>query len=328
MAEPNFNLFDIENDASLRQSLCGWKQDKVVETWNRIGHLFNPFRIRQTSNIKRAANARKRFLWQVTRKVLGKDTENYPQEIGDCTSFGGKNAVEYVSCCNILLWSKQETFRPVFPPYLYGCSRQIEGPKHGMDFGDSDDGSLGSLVAAAVNNEGVLFADENGVPRYSGDVAKEWGGSSGVPRNFIDIGKKALVKSTARITNWDDLVAAVVNGYPCTIASNLGFSMKPDSDGFHAQNDTWPHQMCIIGVDDEWKEPYLIILNSWGDAMGKLTDFYDNSSLPIGTIRAHKEDIARHLEEEDFEVFAYSQFGDFPDQSHEIDMALFDIIGN
>jgi hypothetical protein len=84
--------------------------------------------------------SRRMMLHEVVRKVLGKDTENYPQEIGDCVSFGAKNAIEYLMCCERLLKGDAEKFRPVFAPYLYRTGRIYVG---GGQLGNGD-GSLGS----------------------------------------------------------------------------------------------------------------------------------------------------------------------------------------
>lgn len=258
------------------------------------------------------------MLFDVTRKVLGKDTLNYPQEIGDCVSFGAKNATEYLQCCEILMKGDREKFRPVFPPYLYGTGRVFIG--RGQL--DGEDGSLGSWMADAVIKYGVLASDESNVPQYEGRVAKKWGDTPGPPDEFVNIGKTHPIKSAARINNWEELVTAICNGYPCTVASNQGFEMEAGNDGFHDASGQWGHQMCIVGVDDEYSQPYAIIVNSWGDAHGRLKDFNTNEELPIGVLRAKKNIIQRMINSG--EVFAYSNFLGFPTQA--IDKELFKLI--
>lgn len=235
----------------------------------------------------------------------------------NCVSFGAKNAVEYLSCCDILLRGDAEQFRPVFPPYFYGTSRvQIGGGHMG-----NEDGSLGSWMAAAVMKYGTLFADEKGVPAYSGRVAKDWG-REGPPKDFIPVAQKYLVHSAAQINSWDELKQALANGYPCTTASEIGYSMQPGRDGFHAQTDRWGHQMSFIGYGTN-PEEYAIILNNWGDVHGHLKDFDDNSDLPVGVLRVRRRDAEKHIRAG--ETFAYSQFDGFPAQG--INDALFRIVG-
>jgi hypothetical protein len=251
---------------------------------------------------------KKMMLYWVARKLFGHDTPNYPQQIGDCVSFGAKNATEYLTACQIMLAGLEEKFRPVFPPYYYGTGRIYVGHSGGYS-----DGSSGAWMAEAVRTYGTLFADESGVPQYQGSVAKSWGASAG---NGIDKWKdtasKYLVKSTAPINSWEDLVAAISNGYPCTTASDIGYSMEASSDGFHRQTTSWSHQMCFIGVDETYTEPYAIILNNWGDVHGHLKDFQTTSEdLPVGVLRVRKADAMKHIQAG--ETFAYSQFDGFPD---------------
>jgi hypothetical protein len=303
-------------------NINGWlgknNPELVEEQFNLIKDSFLDFSIRSKT---RDSKGKKMMLYDVTRKVLGKDTDNYPQEIGDCVSFGAKNAVEYLMAAERVMKGDREKWAPVFPPYLYGTGRVLIG--RGQF--DGDDGSLGSWMADAVIKYGVLRADFDGVPKYSGKVAKKWGDTPGPDKKFVDEGKTHPVKSAALIRNWDDLVDAVVNGYPCTTASDIGYNMEPSSDGFHRQTDSWGHQMCIIGVDDGYKngsDPYAIILNSWGDCHGRLKDFDTNDNLPVGVLRVRRKDIEKHIRQQ--ETFAYSNFDGFPEQL--IDKALFMLV--
>ena len=314
-------------------NLCGWagkNNPELVKTQFNLYFSDKPeFKI--IKKFGDSATRKKTHLHWFTRKVLGKDTDNYPQEIGDCVSFGMKNALEYLTCTQILANALSQTvmsiqdfiatakfkFRPVFPPYLYGIGRNYIG-KNQLGSGD---GSLGSWMAEAVLKYGSLFSDEPGVPRYSGSIAKAWGDSrsSDDLDKFVNIGQQRLVKSTALIRNWDDLCAAIHNGYPCTTASDIGYNMEASSDGFHRQTTNWGHQMCFISVDQEYKEEYALILNNWGDCHGRLKDFTTNEDLPIGVLRVRRKDAEKHIAAG--ETYAISQYDAFHEQ--QLDKALF-----
>lgn len=250
------------------------------------------------------------MLFRVTRKALGKDTDNYAQQIGDCVSFGAKNVTEYVQCCQIIMGNLSD-FHPIFPPYAYGTSRSIGHMLGGQD------GSVGVFAAQAANQYGELNCDAEGVPKYSGDVAKSWGRSESPWQSFVPVGKEHLVQKTAKVATWEDLMAAITNLYPVTIASDVGFTMTPQSDGYHHRQGSWGHQMAVIGIDngDTSKsiEPHVCILNSWGDVMGSVTDFRDTTlQWPVGTLRVRKKDIMAIIQQDD--TWAYSAFQDFPSQ--------------
>jgi hypothetical protein len=260
----------------------------------------------------------KMMLYQFPRKVLGADTKNYPQQIGDCVSFGAKNAIEHLICVQQALGVAPSKFRPVYPPYLYGCGRVFIGRGR---IKPSEDGSVGAWQAKAVEQFGAVASDEQGVPPYAGSVAKKWGGS-GPPRELVEIGKHYPVKSAAQVNSFQDLVSAITNGYPCTVASNQGFQMQASQDGFHAPKGKWGHQMCIIGVDASYRIPYAIIVNSWGDVHGHLKDFETGEALPIGCLRVRAEIIESMIKQGD--TFAYSHLQWFEEQ--KLPEALFKLI--
>lgn len=244
--------------------------------------------------------------WEITRKVIGKDTENYPQLTGSCTAFGAKNAIEYLQCAEIYIQKDQEEFKPLYLPYIWGATRKTTG------YNRKGEGAFGSTAAKAVMDYGTIPVEPD-LPKVTQQIEYDWSGPErGVWRfeKYSNIGRNFQVKSTARITKWTDLVSAICNGYFCTIASDQGFEeMKPRSDGFHYPVGNWAHQQCIIGADNTYKEPYGIILNSWGDVHGKLKDFTTGEDLPIGVLRVRAEVIERMMQDE---CFVYSNYNGFP----------------
>src|SRR5579885_3071351 len=131
--------------------LSGWLGKKVAaEAWKLLKsepHFFTKLPQIGVEGKRKSCN------YQVVRKVLGKDIENVPQQIGDCVSFGAAHAVDYLQCSEILL-GERETYKTIFPPYIYGISRvQIGG---GNIRGD---GSVGAWAAQGVIKFGVLNQD-------------------------------------------------------------------------------------------------------------------------------------------------------------------------
>ncbi len=291
-------------------NVSGWKGEKLAkEAFDLLGH--DKFFVELNLPIQADGVM---MLYQCCRKAIGSDTKNYPQQIGDCVSFGAKNASEYLICVQKVLGvSPHDVFHPVFPPYLYGCGRVFIGGDHGYG-----DGSVGVWQAKAVEKYGVLAADESNVPAYSGSIAKKWGGGQGPAKEFVELGQKHLVKSAAKMNSWNDVVAAVSNGYPVIVCSGQGFSMEASSDGFHRASGSWAHCMCIMGVNNKYKTPYGLILNSWGDVHGHLKDFDTQEELPVGVIRARAETIERMIRQDD--TFAFSQLPWFKEQKLPADL--------
>jgi hypothetical protein len=99
------------------------------------------------------------------------------------------------------------------------------------------------------------------------------------------------------------------------------YNFEVDRDHSYVANNLIVHN-CIVGVDDESTDPYAIILNSWGDAHGRLKDFNTNEDLPIGVLRVRKRTIQNIINAG--ETFAYSNFEGFPEQP--IEKELFKLI--
>jgi hypothetical protein len=312
MNTPNFDLFTVDS-AGVKN--FGWKHLEVKDAWEKVKGNFNPFKIVGAAPVKKktrfGGEGRRRFLHPLVRKVVGQDLLNWAQRAGSCVAEGAGSACNYLACTNIALFNKSEKFRRSYVPYHYGTMRVFIGAKYGVNFGFNDDGGIGSFMAEAVKEYGNLFADTPGVEPYQGeaDIARRWGYRPGPKKEFITEAKKYLVKTTARITNWEQLVEAVTNGYPCTIASMLSFQMNPNSAGFHEQtSEGWAHQMCIIGW---WNHPTLgeifYVLNSWGpDTHGT-----DPAGGPPGGFWVKKSDVDYMCNDE---VFILSQWDGFPAQ--------------
>ncbi len=289
----------------------GWAGPEAARrAWDAFGANFPTFRIvgdAESSQGKRAC------LWDAMQKVTGSFLPNLRQEIGDCVSWGARNAVDHTAACEIAA-GEREQFHPSFPPYFYGISRvQIGGGRLG-----NSDGSLGIWAAEGVRRFGVLASDTESCPNYSGNVAQKWG-SQGPPKNFIEIATPHVIKTTARIRNYADLRDALINGYACTVASMRGYAMQlKDTDGksWFVGSDTWPHQMAFLGVDDNPKQPAVYRMNSWGPtAHGPQLDG------PPGGGWCHAENVDRELRDDGVECFAFSGFEGFP--ARKIDWTAF-----
>lgn len=303
------NIIDEYIDGSVR----GWHEEGFQEAFAEIQNAYNFI---QPRLILEPARARKSCNYKAIRKVLdGKDIKNIPQEIGDCVSWGARNAAAVTGCIDIAVRGEAEVWKDPFPPFYYGTGRVFIGKNKSAN----SDGSYGSWMAAAVMQYGTIYFGDDKVPTYSGSIARAWGKGNGPPEGLVSVGKNFLIKSAVEIKTWDEAVTYCVNGYGLTVASNYGFKMEPDKNGFHQQSGSWAHQMCVVDIDDEWKEPYAIIRNSWGDVHGKLYDFYDNTQLPVGCLRVTRKALEGMIR--DGEVYAFCQYTQ--PKSQDIDAALF-----
>lgn len=283
----------------------GWAgSDKAKAAYDKLRGGFPDFFIKAQTQ---ATNGKRVCLWDFAKKALNSHIPTFTQLIGDCVSQGASNAVEYLQTVEIIRLKQPEKYRPIFQPYIYGISRvQIGKGQLGLN----QDGSLGVWAARGVQQYGVLAADEQNVPKYSAQVAKEWG-KKGPPSSFIDIGKKHLLKTVSKVTNYDMVRDAIANGYPVTVASNRGFRMKGVADKgklWGVPSGVWMHQMTFIGVDDDQKRPGCYCMNSWGEnAHGAPVD-----DAPPGGFWTDADVVDYMVRQDD--SWAFSQFDGYPEQ--------------
>lgn len=289
----------------------GWLGPQAARrAWDAFADQFPAFEIQGAAT---STAGKRACLWEAMQRVTGDYLPNIRQEIGDCVSWGARNAVDHTAAVEIAL-GEREQFRASFPPYFYGISRvQVGGGKLG-----NSDGSLGVWAADGVRRYGVLAADQPDVPDYSGRVAKEWG-YRGPPSAMIELARPHPFRTTARIRSYAELRDALANGYACTIASLRGYAMRlRDEHGksWFVGRDTWPHQMALVAVDDDPARPAAYRLNSWGpDAHGPQLDG------PPGGGWCHAEELDRELRDDGCECFAFSGFEGFP--ARPIDWSVF-----
>lgn len=262
------------------------------------------------------------YLWTFAKAING--GQNFPasrQAVGDCVSFGAAHAVNYLQATTICRDISFNSFRPAFPPYIYGISRVQVGKGR---LGGSD-GSVGEWAAEGLCDYGVYPSDDPGAPPYSGTLARQWG-RSGPPANVVQVGKQFLVKSYAPIRSYEEARDALANGYPITVASNQGFAngREVEQSGvlWGVASGSWNHQMSLIGVDDTLQAPDgskggLYCLNSWGAAAHKRPI----RGEPEGGFWISSKRATIMLRQDD--SWAFSGFEGFPALDQTLDLTAF-----
>ncbi len=297
-------------DTTSPRDRFGWipPRDRSAAVKKQVEQVLSSMPTFFVSGLSRSTVGARVVLWEFARKINGgKHLPTFRQEVGDCVSQGAANGVNYLSAMEIARLGDQERYRPAFQPFIYGVSRvQVGGGRLG-----NSDGSVGAWAAEGVRRFGVLAADEENVPSYSGAIARQWGRRPGPPASFLDKARSHVVNSTSPVVRYEQVRDAIVNGYPVTVASMQGFQMRARVDrGKHwgVPSGSWAHQMCFIGVDDDSRRPGCYCLNSWGpEAHGPPAD-----DAPPGGFWVDAEIVTRMTRQND--SFAFSQFEGFPEQ--------------
>lgn len=247
-----------------------------------------------------------------------KDHKPFYQQTGSCVGCGLGMALWCLESVEVHQLGQLED--PICPFWLlpYGKSREIGGLL------GRGEGSFGSAAIEAIQKFGVLPSNHPDVPQVKvtddslvwGEKAElDWSDGQKISEKFLSPAKKHLVKSSARLHNWQDCKASLINGYPITCASNWGGKMNPPIQGnpailLNTRVTTWGHQMSCLG----WAEhpefgDIFWIQNSWGVSHGTSPGHYQEPAGGFWIKATEMDWICRTGE-----VFSLSNFAGFPAQ--------------
>jgi len=256
-------------------------------------------------------------LWKAGFKLLGRHLPFIWQLTGSCVGAGGCNMLQVLMAVEIASGDNEEFTLPWWP-YTYGQSRRLGG----MD--GRGEGSFGSVWAQAIKECGIFaqkmhsglpaFRDVQGWTQATREVELDWSdGDSKFVEPWKSLGLKYPVQTVAPIRSTQDAKAALVNGYPITIASMFGTRTirRQGSPAVNvAEYDTqWAHQMSI---NECWDHPTLgllfLVQNNWGPDAHPAP----SQEEPPGSFYVRENTLARVLSERGTECYAFSAFRGFP----------------
>jgi hypothetical protein len=298
---------------------------------SRFGYTPNPEGVREflaeldhpefkgaAPDVLRNAKGRDTFLFRhadrAHRAVYGRPFEVWNQgNHGSCVSFGwamGSFVGQAVD------WTEGELSDPpklVATEPIYGGSRTA-GRLPPITFAGYSDGSYGAAAARWVVGTkagvgGILYRKKYGsvdLTTYDIQTSKEWG-ANGVPAALAKQATEHTAQGVALCDSWDSLAAAIENGMPVPICSNVGFATTNvrDADGFLPRGGNWSHCMVVIGIRYKANgspRDGALVCNSWGQAWVRGGRFPDD--MPEGCFWADRKDIEAILAQSDSFVIA------------------------
>lgn len=266
------NMFDIANKLGLSPT--------IRKTQPKISHGVKTRQIRYDVCVSLGNGHKPEQNDMVTwRKVTKINEETYTGDVfnfeveGDnsyvaegigvhnCVSFGTSRAIEYSICAEIVNGQNEE-YAKLVEEIIYGGSRvEVGGGRLG-----GGDGSIGAWAASFVKKYGILDRKVYGkydFTKYSETRCREYG-RYGVPNDIEPEVKKHPVKETVLVTDTDQAMKALYQGWGIAICSGQGFTMRRDSNGICRASGDWAHCMCLCGWTTIDGKIYFRIDNSWG----------------------------------------------------------------
>lgn len=237
----------------------GWRGDIAA---TEVPRIVSEDGLRPVSSyIPTAPRNRKVDLSRYLESVWGKAWYLNQLECGACVSFGA------ALCCDVLMaqdivekGARKPSGRTSPEPIYWGSRVEVGGGRI------SGQGSVGVWAAKWLKEWGALEQrryPEIDLSAYDPRICCGSLSRNGVPSALETIAKQYPVKSYAQVKTFDEAVAAIDSGYPVTVASDQGFRMELDANGFARPSGTWMHQMAFIGFELD-PEPCLYCANSWG----------------------------------------------------------------
>lgn len=190
-----------------------------------------------------------------------------PQRQGDCVSHSVRNSgmIDYCVDC-ITKGNKYNGRFCVEPHYGYRGSR-------------SQGANCGRLASYVYKVGGYLVRGKYTSPdgkhtadlsQYNPSLSAAWGGP-GTPDWITDLCKPHHAESIALITDTDELMDCIANGYGVTCCSSYGFSSSRNEYGLSNRRGSWSHALTFIGCNDKEDTPEYkkygrtyLLQNSWG----------------------------------------------------------------
>lgn len=316
----------VINSSNLHE-FCGWgrvdsktPKERLLEAQrmadDTAAAFAKPFFIAGQSTSGAGKSARHH---KAVQKVTGKSLDIGPQLTGDCVSTSARMTAQIRACIEIAK-GDFEQYKRLFTPFHYATGRVLIG-KNRLRGGA---GSIGGWQAEANAKYGWLAEQDNGGLVYSKQIADAWGDDKKFQgksfRDFMDIASKSTLEQWARVQSWNEARDSLYHGYPLTIGSGRGYTMKPDKDGFHRPSGTWQHQLTIYSYWENVKVPSVAIGNTWGDVHGETRDPETGEPLPKGTLLVRLEDFVKYHLTAAAECIAYSSIDGF---DAEIDWSAF-----
>ncbi|MGA0041055.1 MAG: hypothetical protein ACO3NZ_14515 [Pirellulales bacterium] len=189
----------------------------------------------------------------------------FPQQTGDCVSHSLRH------CLTISLAAAASNGNagwPKLPPETVRVGGFHPSPNWWYRGHSGSGDSCPRSLKNAKDHVGMVVATNYPAPlnldlsRYSSSIATKWGRSPPPSDVEQQLGGHK-VKAYASVSSWDEVVAALKNGYGIHTCGGESWSKTRDARGVSQRTrGGWSHSLCYAGVDVANK--LVLIMNSWG----------------------------------------------------------------
>lgn len=244
----------------------GWIDDRLTRE-NFIRTLSKPYLSQQDSSIRGTGKGKVVLLYKFFEELTGALVpHSQARAVGDCIGHSFGLGVDVLTAVQIMMHEYPEQ-------WITKCATEIiyAGARIEVGHKTKGKGAMGVWAAEFIKEWGVLLRQpyldgKYDYTKYSGSIARTLG-KTGVPDDLEPLCRDHPVKTSAIVRSWEECRDSIVNGYPVAMSSRTGF-VKPwrrDKEGFLKRSrHPWYHSMIILGIDDSYRRPGGLLVNSWG----------------------------------------------------------------
>jgi hypothetical protein len=180
--------------------------------------------------------------WLATEKVLGSFLGAQAQKIGSCGGAATSGGLNVQQCVQIAAGKQQGGYKPVSRAWCYVGARIKTGTR------GRGEGVIPPSPLEWVKEKGTVHLEEITGEDYGHDeLAKKWD-RSGLPQDLYAVAADNIIEAMAPVYSFQEAADVIFGGGVVMVASDAGFSMTRDRDGFCARKGRWMHYMYFGAV--------------------------------------------------------------------------------
>ncbi len=240
----------------------------------------NPFR-NVGRHLYKFGSGKVACLWKPYATVTGRPWLAHHQEGPDCVAQASGSCMDILTTIQIALKKiKERWITKSSTDMIYSGGRNIIG-KGQLGRGG---GMNGEWAVKYLQDYGNLLRQPYppyDLTPYSAETNRYWD-RQGVPESLLEIAKEHPLLEYAPVHSYVEVRDSVAAGYPIVFCASIGMNNSHrDNEGFCKPNGVWYHAWMIMGVDDEFHRPGVLLMNSHGVGFGSGPTRHDQ---PPGSI--------------------------------------------
>lgn len=180
--------------------------------------------------------------WIATQKVLGgKFLEAQNQKIGSCGGAATSGGANVVQCSAIASGAKEGEFKRVSRAWCYVGARTLSGIR------GQGEGVIPPSPVEWVRKYGSVNLDETHERYDSDELAKQWD-RRGLPDDMTRLAADNIFEELVPVRTFQEACDVITSGGVVMVASDRGFEMTRDADGFCGPEGEWMHYMYFASI--------------------------------------------------------------------------------